>query len=55
VEKLYTVKEFLQIFKISRHTYYQWKNKKIIEPIKIGGSIRIPESEIRKIMQEGNK
>lgn len=53
MEKFYTIKEFLQIFRISRHTFYKWKDKGIIKPIKVGGSIRIPESEINRIMQEG--
>jgi excisionase family DNA binding protein len=50
--KLYTIKEFTSMFGVSRDTYYNWKANGVITPIKVGGSVRIPEDQILKLLEQ---
>lgn len=52
MEKLYSIKEFCNTFKISRDTFYTWKNKGVVNPIKIGGTVRITETEVNRILED---
>ena len=49
-EQLYTVEEVCNIFKISRKTLYNWKDRGILAPIKIGKSIRYSKEDINKLI-----
>jgi len=44
-EKMKTVKEFAEQFKVNKNTVYAWIWQGKIKAIKIGRAIRIPESE----------
>ena len=51
MEKLYSINEFIEAFKISRETYYTWVSKGIVNPSKIGGVVRITETEVKRILE----
>jgi len=50
MEQLYTIREFCKAFRIARDTYYIWKNTGIVETLKIGGCVRITETEIQRLL-----
>lgn len=54
-EKLYTIREFTKIFNISRETFYNWKERGVFRPIQIGRTIRIAESEVKRIQAADEK
>ena len=43
---MYTIKEFCEIFKITRDGYNGWVRKGIVKPTKIGGIVRITQEEV---------
>lgn len=51
-DKLLTVKEVMEIFKLSRSTVYRLIESKELESVKIGRSIRIKESSLEKYFNE---
>ena len=53
--KLFTVKEVLDIFRISEPTFYNWKRVGKIRPIKIAGKNLISEEEINRIIKEAQE
>jgi len=48
-----TPKEFAERLSISRWTVYAWLQEGRIKSTKIGRLVRIPESEVERIVQEG--
>ncbi len=46
-------KEFAYRLSISRWTVYAWLQEGRIKSVKIGRLVRIPESEVERIVQEG--
>jgi excisionase family DNA binding protein len=51
-ERLYTVKEFCDIFRISRTTCYEWREKKMIHYQRTAtGLIRFSQSDIDEFCQ----
>lgn len=53
MEKLYTIKETMEILKVSRISIYNWINDGTINAVKLVGTYRIKESEIKRIQNEG--
>ena len=53
--KLLTPKQFAERLSISRWTVYNWISEGLIKSAKIGRLVRIPESEVRRIVQQGAK
>ena len=53
VSTLLTPQEFAQRLSISRWTAYAWISEGRIQSVKIGRLVRIPESEVERIVQEG--
>jgi len=51
VIKYVTVKEFARITSFAEITIRQWIQHGKLESIKIGGSRRIPESELERILE----
>ncbi len=47
--KLYTVKEIMESFGVSRTTVNNWRKKGLIKDIKIDRTVRFSEEEILKI------
>jgi len=45
--------EFADLLSISRWTVYAWLQEGKIRSVKIGRLVRIPESEVSRIVQEG--
>ena len=53
--KLFTPKQFAERLSISRSTFYNWITEGLIKSAKIGRLVRIPESEVRRIVRQGAK
>lgn len=53
IEKLYTVKEVASILNMAEITIRQWLGNGKIKAIRIGRTVRIPESEIKKLINRG--
>lgn len=43
-----TIKEFCEMFKISRQTFYKWRKAGKIKVVKVDRAVRIEESEIKR-------
>ena len=52
-EKRYKVREAAELLGKAENTMRNWIQFRKIAVIRIGGSIRIPESEITRILDEG--
>ena len=52
-EQLLSPKEFAHRLSISRWTVYAWIAEGRIRSVKLGRLVRIPESEVDRIVQEG--
>ena len=52
-EQLLSPQEFANRLSISRWTVYAWIQEGKIRSVKIGRLVRIPESEVDRIVQEG--
>ena len=55
MEKLYTVNEVCKILKVTRRTIERWRKGKMIDVLDINGSLRIKESELKRLMGETNE
>ena len=52
MEKLYSIQEVADYFKVSKQTVHNWKQKKLINTTSTpGGELRVVESELRKITE----
>lgn len=51
-EKLYTVKEIAFKYKVHKRTVLRWIHTGKLKGISIAGNIRIPETELNKIIIE---
>jgi excisionase family DNA binding protein len=51
VEKLYTVKEVLEMLRISRTTLYRHIDNRLLKPLKLGGKVLFAESELDRLLQ----
>jgi len=54
-DRFLTPKEFADRLSISRWTVYAWIQTGQIQSVKIGRLVRIPESEVDRIVQEGSQ
>lgn len=46
-----TIKEFCEIFKISRQTFHNWQKKGLVKVIKIDKAVRISDEEIERLLK----
>ena len=53
ISTLLTPQQFADRLAISRWTVYAWISEGRIKSVKIGRLVRIPESEVDRIVQEG--
>lgn len=53
VETLHTVPEAAERLALKERTVRRWILLRKIDYIKVGGAVRIPASEIKRIIQEG--
>lgn len=44
-----TIEEFCEIFKITRTTFNNWRNKGLVKVVKIDKAVRITEEEIERL------
>ena len=54
-EKLISPQEFADHLSISRWTVYAWLQEGRLKKIKLGRLVRIPASEVDRIVQEGTQ
>ena len=52
MNRLFTVEETKEIFRISRSTLYRWVMEKRIPYIKVGGRLLFKPSEIDRLLRE---
>jgi len=52
-ERLLSPQQFADRLSISRWTAYAWISEGRIKSVKIGRLVRIPESEVERLVQEG--
>lgn len=50
-EKMKTVKEVAEAFRVSKRTIFRWINDGKIEAVKMGRTVRISNEEYSKMMQ----
>lgn len=50
--KLYTIKEVMEIFRVSRQTVHRWSNNGILKPVKVIKGVRFKEKDIKKMLDE---
>ena len=56
IEQLYTVREVSKMLKISTNTLRQWLHRGKLKGVLVGDKARrIPESEIKKLLDDSNK
>lgn len=55
IEKLYTVKEVLDILRISRATLYRHIDTGLLKPLKLGKRTLFPESELNGLLRRLKK
>ena len=53
MEKMYTVKEVANLIGMAEITVRQWIQNDKIKSVKIGSMRRIPETEVKRIMEGG--
>ncbi len=54
-EELFSPQEVADRFSISRWTIYAWIAEGRIKSVKIGRLVRIPESEVNRIIRQGTQ
>jgi len=54
LDKLYKVCEVAEILNVSQVVIYKWIKNGLVKCIRIGGVIRIKESEIKRVMENVN-
>jgi len=52
-ERLLSPQKFADRLSISRWTVYAWLQEGRIKSVKLGRLVRIPESEVERLVQEG--
>ena len=50
---MYTIKEFCELFKISRQTFNNWMAKGLVKVIKVDKAVRITEEEVERLKNGG--
>lgn len=53
IEPLMTVKEVADTFKVSRNTVYEWANTGVLPSVKVGGTRRFREQDVRDLIEKG--
>ena len=54
-DRFLTPQQFADRLSISRWTVYAWISEGRIKSVKIGRLVRVPESEVDRIVQEGSR
>jgi excisionase family DNA binding protein len=55
MRKYYRVKEAAELFSVSEKTIRRWISDRFIKAVRIGGSVRIPISEMERVIQPANE
>lgn len=46
---MYTIKEFCEIFRISRATFNNWVSKGLVKVVKVDKAVRITKEEVKRL------
>lgn len=46
---MYTIKEFCEMFRISRATFNNWVSKGLVKTVKVDKAVRITEDEVNRL------
>jgi excisionase family DNA binding protein len=46
---LLTCREFAQVLRVEDSTAYRWARTGIVESVRVGGTVRIPASEVERL------
>jgi len=55
METLYSVEEIATIFKVHKNSVRRWINENKLQSIKIGGMIRVTETQLKDFISRGEK
>lgn len=55
MEKFYTIKEVCEVLRMSRSTLYRVMEEYHLSPIKVGGKVLFPETELNRFIEELKK
>lgn len=55
MERLYTIKDVMNILQLSYSTVYSMCNNGMLQSVKVGGSIRIPQESLRNFIMNETK
>lgn len=55
MERLYTIKDVMNILQLSYSTVYGMCNNGTLQSVKVGGSIRIPQESLRNFIMNETK
>lgn len=50
-----TIKQFCDIFSITRSTFYQWEKQGIVKPVRVGGVVRISDTQVKQLQSESKE
>lgn len=53
-DRFFTIAQIMEVFQISRKTIYAWKDSGFLVPIKIGGRVLYPKSNVIAILNKNN-
>jgi excisionase family DNA binding protein len=51
----YSIKEVLELLKITKNTLTNWRKKGIIKTVQIGGRVLIKKEEVERLLKENTK
>lgn len=55
MERLYTIKEVMDVLQLSYNTVYHFCHNGTLPSVKVGGSIRIPQESLKKFILDNTK
>jgi len=55
MKKLYTVEELAEYLRVNKFTIYNWIRRKQLKSVRIGGSVRIDETDLNEFMESSKK
>lgn len=52
MEKVYTIKEVAEVFRVHKNTIINWKKSGKLPYVKVGRRVLFKESDVKKLMDE---
>ena len=51
----YTLKEVMNLFKVTKNTLTNWRKQGLIKTVQIGGRVLIRKTEVERLLKENEK